>query len=80
MSAWATLLLAVACISFGSIFVRLADAPALAVSFYRIGLAALFVAPFGVRPAAAHWQRLSGRHRLALRSRPQDERLGQAGH
>lgn len=66
MSAWATLLLAVACISFGSIFVRLADAPALAVSFYRIGLAALFVAPFGVRPAAAHWQRLTGRHRLAL--------------
>lgn len=66
MSAWTTLLLAVVCISFGSIFVRLADAPALAVSFYRIGLAALFVAPFGVRPAADHWRRLSGRHRLAL--------------
>jgi len=66
VSAWATLLLAVVCISFGSIFVRLAEAPALAVSFYRIGLAALFVAPFGAAPAALHWSRLSGRHRLAL--------------
>lgn len=66
MSAWATLALAVACISFGSIFVRLAEAPALAVSFYRIGLAAVFVAPFGAGPAALHWRRLPGRHRLAL--------------
>lgn len=66
MSPWATLLLAVVCISFGSILVRLAEAPALAVSFYRVGLASLFVTPFGLRPAASHWRVLPRRHRLAL--------------
>jgi drug/metabolite transporter (DMT)-like permease len=66
LSPWATLLLAVVCISFGSILVRLAEAPALAVSFYRVGLASLIVAPFGLSPAARHWRRLTRRHRLAL--------------
>lgn len=66
MSPWATLLLAVLFISFGSILVRLAEAPALAVSFYRIGLASLFVLPFGAGPATSHWRRLTLRNRLAL--------------
>ncbi len=66
MSAWTTLLLAVLCISFGSIFVRMAEAPAFAVSFYRIGLASLLIAPFGLRPALRGWPQLSSRQRLAL--------------
>jgi len=66
LSAWTTLLLAVLCISFGSIFVRMAEAPAFAVSFYRIGLASLLVAPFGLRPALRGWPQLSSRQRLAL--------------
>jgi drug/metabolite transporter (DMT)-like permease len=66
LNPWLALLAAVLCVSFGSIFVRLAEAPALAVSFYRIGLASLFVAPFGLAPALDHWRTLSGRHRAAL--------------
>ncbi len=46
-SAWLALALAVVCVSFGSVFVRLAAAPPLAVAFWRVGLASLIVAPFG---------------------------------
>jgi drug/metabolite transporter (DMT)-like permease len=52
------LLLAVLCISFGSIFVRLAQAPPLSVSFYRMFLAALFLAPFALRSAIPAWRAL----------------------
>jgi drug/metabolite transporter (DMT)-like permease len=66
VSPWLTLLLAVACVSFGSIFIRFASAPALAVAFYRVGLAAALVAPFAFRPVLAHWPRLEARQRLAV--------------
>lgn len=58
--------LAVLFVSFGSIFVRLAHAPALAVSFYRIFLAALLLAPFAFAPARRSWATLSPRLRLVL--------------
>ena len=38
----------VVCISFGSIFVRLADAPALVKSAYRLGISALIVVPYAL--------------------------------
>lgn len=58
--------LAVLFVSFGSIFVRLAQAPPLAVSFYRIFLAALLLAPFAFAPARRSWAALSPRLRLVL--------------
>jgi drug/metabolite transporter (DMT)-like permease len=63
---YAVLFLAVACVSVGSIFVRLAQAPALGVAFYRIFLASLVVAPVGLRPLFASWPALRGGERLAL--------------
>jgi drug/metabolite transporter (DMT)-like permease len=46
--AYASLGAAVACISIGSILVRLAQAPALAVAFYRVFLATLLLAGFAL--------------------------------
>jgi drug/metabolite transporter (DMT)-like permease len=66
VNAYLLLLVAVVCVSFGSIFVRFAEAPALAVAFYRIGLASLFVAPFTLGGALRSWPALSGRRRAAL--------------
>jgi drug/metabolite transporter (DMT)-like permease len=63
---YGVLALAVACVSVGSIFVRLAQAPALAVAFYRIFLASLVVAPFGIRPLASAWPALRRGERVAL--------------
>ncbi len=60
------LLLAVACVSVGSIFVRLAHAPALAVAFYRIFLASVAVAPFAVPSLARAWPLLAARPRGLL--------------
>ena len=60
------LLLAVLCVSVGSIFVRLANAPALAVAFNRIFLASVVVAPFAAPSLARAWPALSARHRLLL--------------
>jgi drug/metabolite transporter (DMT)-like permease len=60
------LLLAVACVSVGSILVRLAHAPALAVAFNRIFLASVVVAPFATPSLVKAWPALSGRHRLVL--------------
>ena len=57
---------AVVCISFGSILVRLAAAPPLAVSFYRVFLASLFLAPFAAPGLRRHWARLPRRERLLL--------------
>jgi drug/metabolite transporter (DMT)-like permease len=62
---YAPLLLAVACISFGSIFVRLAQAPALTVSFYRMFLASLLLAPFALPSAITAWRAL-GLHQALL--------------
>jgi drug/metabolite transporter (DMT)-like permease len=61
-----TVSLAVVFVSFGAVLARVAAAPALAVSFYRVALASLVLVPFAARPAAASYPRLSPRHRLAL--------------
>jgi hypothetical protein len=63
---YGVLALAVLCISVGSIFVRLAAAPPLAVAFYRIGLATLILAPFATRAAARALPSLPARHRLIV--------------
>ena len=60
------LILAVLCVSVGSIFVRLAAAPALAVAFNRIFLASVVVAPFAAPSLARAWPVLTARHRLIL--------------
>jgi drug/metabolite transporter (DMT)-like permease len=60
------LILAVLCVSVGSIFVRLAGAPALAVAFNRIFLASLVVAPFAAPSLVRAWPAVSARHRLVL--------------
>ena len=52
-SPYLVLSLAVVFVSFGAILVRLADAPALAVSFYRVALAPC-VALLGSRAEKAH--------------------------
>jgi drug/metabolite transporter (DMT)-like permease len=65
-SPYALLTLAVLFVSSGSIFVRFASAPPLAVSFYRVGLAALCLAPVAALPAARALRGLPLRPRLAL--------------
>jgi drug/metabolite transporter (DMT)-like permease len=65
-SPYLVLLLAVIFVSFGSIFVRLAHAPALAVSFYRVGLASLFLLPFAGNEARRSWSLLTPKQRLVL--------------
>lgn len=65
-SPYLVLSLAVVFVSFGAILVRLADAPALAVSFYRVALASLFLLPFAASPARRCWPELSRRQGLVL--------------
>jgi drug/metabolite transporter (DMT)-like permease len=65
-SPYVPLALAVLLVSCGSVLIRLAAAPPLAVSFYRIGLAALCVAPFAVGGVRSSWTSLSSRRRLVL--------------
>jgi drug/metabolite transporter (DMT)-like permease len=65
-SPYVTLGFAVLFISVGSILVRWAQAPALSVAFYRIFLAALFLAPFAAAPAARSWPSLRPRERGLL--------------
>jgi drug/metabolite transporter (DMT)-like permease len=60
------LVIAVLFVSCGSILVRLAAAPPIALSFYRIGLAALCLAPVAAVPAVRTWPRLAPRARLVL--------------
>jgi drug/metabolite transporter (DMT)-like permease len=66
MSPWVTLSLAVLFVSFGAILVRLAAAPPLAVSFYRVALASLLLLPFAAREARTSWPALGSRRRLLL--------------
>lgn len=66
VSPYLPLALAVLLVSFGSILVRLAQAPPLAVSFYRIFLAALCLAPFAFTPARRAWATLLPRQRAVL--------------
>ncbi len=65
-NAYLPLGIAVACVSLGSILVREAQAPPLAVSFYRIFLATLALAPFAIGSARRSLPALSPRHRLFL--------------
>jgi len=65
-SPYALLVLAVLFVSFGSVLIRLAAAPPLAVSFYRIALAALCLVPFAAAGAGPSWRRLTPRLRLVL--------------
>ncbi|MBI3932257.1 MAG: DMT family transporter [Acidobacteria bacterium] len=53
------LLLAVACVSLGSILIRGAAAPPLTVSFYRVFLASIVLAPFALRQGRTRWPALS---------------------
>ena len=65
-SPYLVLSLAVVFVSFGAILVRLADAPALAVSFYRVALASLFLLPFAGKSARRSWPKLSRRQTAIL--------------
>ncbi len=66
MSPWVTLSVAVVFVSFGAIFVRLAAAPPLAVSFYRVALASLLLLPFAGPDARRSWPALDARRRALL--------------
>ncbi len=66
ISPYALLVLAVLFVSFGSVLIRLAAAPPLAVSFYRIALAALCLFPFAAGGTRSSWRRLAPRRRLVL--------------
>lgn len=66
MNPYFVLGLAVVFVSFGSILIRLAHAPALAVSFYRIFFAALCLAPFAADQARRSWPALPPRQGAAL--------------
>jgi drug/metabolite transporter (DMT)-like permease len=66
MSPYLTLSLAVLFVSFGAILVRLASAPPLAVSFFRVALASALLLPFAAGDARRAWPALSPRHRLLL--------------
>ncbi len=63
MSPWLTLSLAVLFVSFGSILVRLAAAPPLAVSFYRMAIACSILLPFAGPDARRSWPALDRRRR-----------------
>ena len=65
-SPYAVLVVAVLFVSFGSVLIRLAAAPPLAVSFYRIGLAALCLFPFAAGRAGSSWRALAPHRRLVL--------------
>jgi drug/metabolite transporter (DMT)-like permease len=65
-SPYVPLAIAVLCVSLGSIFIRMAHAHPLAVSFYRVFFASLLLAPFAAPAARRSWPSLSLRHRLLL--------------
>ena len=58
--------LAVLFVSFGAILVRLAEAPALAVSFFRVALASLVLLPFAGADARRSWPTVTPRQRVVL--------------
>lgn len=65
-SPYVTLVLAVLLVSVGAILVRLAAAPPLAVSFYRMAIASLILAPFAWGDARRSLPTLGTRPRLLL--------------
>jgi len=66
LSPYVTLVLAVLLVSVGAILVRLAAAPPLAVSFYRMAIATLILGPFAWGDARRSWPALAPRPRLLL--------------
>jgi drug/metabolite transporter (DMT)-like permease len=66
LSRWLTLALAVLFVSFGAVLVRLADAPPLAVSFYRVAIASSLLLPLAARDARRSWPALAPRQGLLL--------------
>jgi len=64
-SPYVVLGLAVVLVSFASVLVRLAAAPALSVAFYRVTLASLLLLPFAARDARRSYPTL-GRRRVLL--------------
>lgn len=65
-SPYLALLLAVVLVSFGAPLVRLAPAPSLAIAFYRVGLASVLLAPFGLPGLRRSWPVLDLRARTAI--------------
>jgi drug/metabolite transporter (DMT)-like permease len=57
---------AVLCVSLGSILVRVAAAPALAVALYRVGVASLLLSPFALPSLIRSFPTLSSREKRAL--------------
>lgn len=55
------LLVGVVAVSFSAIFIRLADAPALTIAFYRTGIAALLLLPLAVSRRRQEVRALTGR-------------------
>jgi drug/metabolite transporter (DMT)-like permease len=66
LSPYVTLVLAVLLVSAGSILVRLAGAPPLAVAFYRMSIASALLFPFALGDARSSWPRLGRRPTLLL--------------
>src|SRR4030042_1702999 len=66
MSPSLTLSLALLFVSFGAILVRLAAAPPLAVSFYRVAIASLVLLPFAAGNARRSWPTLGRRRAILL--------------
>jgi len=64
--AYAVLLLAVLFVSVGSIFVRMAQAPPLAVAFYRMAFATVLIGPFAYSSARRSLPALPSPKRLLL--------------
>lgn len=67
MNAYAALLAGIIATSFAAIFIRLADAPALVIAAWRLGLASLALAPVAAARSGAQVRRLDARAwRVAL--------------
>jgi len=60
------LVLGILATSTGSIIIRLADAPALAVAAWRLSLATLLLSPLSLGPLRREWGGLTGRERWLL--------------
>ena len=65
-SPYLVLVAGVLLVSVGAILVRLAAAPPLAVSFYRMAIASLLLSPFAWPAASRSWPTLDARPRLLL--------------
>ncbi|MDP2961101.1 MAG: DMT family transporter [candidate division Zixibacteria bacterium] len=53
------LFLAVASVSWASIFIKLSDAPSLIIAFYRMGLSSFFLLPFFIKKGLADYKALT---------------------